>query len=71
MKVFWGNFFTEFVGCSEVKARGINYCIVRAFVKVAYEVLDTLELWCRWISSIAIETVDGAHEIRVGTLHHM
>ena len=71
LKVAWVNLLTWFVGCSAANTRGIYYGTVSSFGKIAYKVLDTLELWCIWGSKIDIETVDGVHEIRYGILHNM
>ena len=60
-----------FMGCSAIKAIGIHNVTARAAVKVLDEVIDTLEHWCRWDISIARETVEGVHYIRVGILHNI
>ena len=62
---------TEAMGCKAVKSRGIRGEVFRASVKVAYEVLDTLELWYIWGRSISRKTVDGVHDNREVILHHM
>ena len=71
VEVAWGNFLLESMGCSAFKAREIHNGTVRAFVKVSNKMLDTLELWCRWVISISREMVDCIHDISVGKLHNM
>ena len=67
----WGYIFMYFMGCSAIKSKMIHYGMVRASWKVAYEVLDTLECWCRWGRIVARKTVDGAHEIGAGILDYV
>ena len=56
--------------CSAIKAIGTYDWAVRADVKLVDELIDTLEIWFRWVSTIAIETVDGVNDIRAGILHN-
>ena len=70
MEVAWGNLLMEFMGCSSIKTRGIPYGVVRENVKISDEVVDTLERWCRWGSSISRLMVDYIHNIRSSIFHY-
>ena len=59
------------MGCSSGKAIRIHDGTLKASVQVLDEVFDTLELWYRWGSNMARETVYSTHEIRAGLLHNM
>ena len=71
VEVAWGNFLTDVMGGSSVKARGIHDGTVRSAGKLVDEVINTLEHWCTWGITIARETVEGVHDIRAGILHNM
>ena len=59
------------MGCISIKTIGIHDRAVRTKVKVEDKVLNTLELWGRWNSSVATEMVDGIHKIRQGIFHYI
>ena len=61
VEVAWVNLFTDVIGCSSIKFNRIYDGMVRTYSQVAGEVHDPLELWCRWGSSMACETVDSIH----------
>ena len=44
---------------------------MRENCKLDDEVLDTLELWYGWGSSIAIETVSDINKIKLCVFHHV
>ena len=71
MEVVWGELLAEFVGCSAIQTRGIYDGLMRENGKLDDEVLDTLELWCGWGSSIAIETVSDINKIKLCVFHHV
>ena len=54
-----------------IKTRVIHDGEVKAPGKVADEVLNTLEHWCRWGSSEAREAIGGVHKSRAGIWHDM
>ena len=57
-------------GCA-TKDRCIHYWKVKKYIKVAYEVINTLEFWYRRGSSLAGETVKSIHKVRAGILINM
>ena len=59
------------MGCCDIKTRGIYDGEVSSTGYVVYEVLYTLERWCRWGSILDTETVDGVHKMQAGILHDM
>ena len=71
VEVDWGDLLTEFMGCSDVKARGIHGGKAREACNVVDEVIDTFEHWCIWGIIVARHMVGGVHEIRAGILHNM
>ena len=71
VEVAWGNFFTEVMGCRDVKDSRLHDDMARAAGQVADEVLDTLEIWFRWGSNMTIETFDIVNDIRADVLHNM
>ena len=62
---------TSFMGCSAVKVRRIHDWMLRAALRVVDYVLDTLELWYIWGSSVNKHIVNGAHDVRAVILHNM
>ena len=59
------------MGCSAIRADRIHEATVRAYVRVADEMLDTSKCWYIWGRIVAQETVYIVQKIRAGVLHNM
>ena len=71
VEFIWGKLFTKVMGNGAINTGWIHDRTVWTTIKVADEVIDPLEGWCRCDRNLGGETVDSIHQIRGGVCHNM